>query len=115
MKKKVERQPDRIPDARYPGKVERRRRRIPDTRYPGGMSAKENFGCEISEWNVGGENSGCEISGWNVDEEEFRMRDIRGMSAGRFPDARHPDGMSVEKNSRCEISGWNVGGEEFRI
>ncbi|WKA00060.1 hypothetical protein VitviT2T_018452 [Vitis vinifera] len=75
MKKKVERRPDRIPDARYPGKVERRpdrisdvrypekvecrRGRIPDVRYPGGMSA--------------GKNSGCEILGWNVGGEEFRM------------------------------------------
>ena len=56
--------------------------RIPDARYPG---------------NVGGENSGCEISG-----ECWR---------GKILDARHPDGMSVEKNSRREISGWNVGGE----
>ena len=59
MKKKVERQPDRIPDARYPGKVERRRDRIPDVRYPDGMSAEKN--------------SGWEIPGWNVGEEEFRM------------------------------------------
>ena len=64
MKKKVERQPDRIPDARYPGKVERRRDRIPDVRYPekverrpdripdvrypGGMSVEKNSGCETS-------------------------------------------------------------------
>ena len=33
MKKKVERRPDKIPDARYPGKVERRSDRIPDVRY----------------------------------------------------------------------------------
>ena len=75
MKKKVERQPDRIPDARYPGKVERRPDRIPDVRYPekverrpdrildvrypGGMSAEKN--------------SRCEIPGWNVSGEEFRM------------------------------------------
>ena len=52
--------------------------RIPDARYPG---------------NVGGENSGCEISG-----ECWR---------GKILDARHPDGMSVEKNSGCEISRWN--------
>ena len=64
MEKKVERLPDRISDARYPGKVERRLDRIPDVRYPekvesrsggipdvrypGGMSAEKNFGCEIS-------------------------------------------------------------------
>ena len=25
------------------------------------------------------------------------------------PDAKYPDGMSVEKNSGCNTSGWNVG------
>ena len=52
---KVERRPDRIPDVRYPEKVERRPDRIPDVRYPDGMSAGKNFGCEISGWNVGEE------------------------------------------------------------
>ena len=55
MKKKVERRPDRIPDARYPRKVERRPDRIPDVRYPDGMSAEKNSKCEIPRWNVGGE------------------------------------------------------------
>ena len=54
-KKKVERRPDRIPDARYPEKVERRPDRILDVRYPSGMSAEKNSGCEIPGWNVGGE------------------------------------------------------------
>ena len=31
----------------------------------------------------------------------------------QVPDAKYPDGMSVEKNSGCETSGWNVGGAEF--
>ncbi|WKA00061.1 hypothetical protein VitviT2T_018453 [Vitis vinifera] len=64
MKKNVECQPDRIPDARYPGKVERRLDRIPDVRYPekverwleripnvrylGGMSTEKNSGCEVA-------------------------------------------------------------------
>ena len=34
MKKNVKCRPDRIPDARYPGKVERRPDKIPDVRYP---------------------------------------------------------------------------------
>ena len=73
MKKKVERRPDRILDARYPEKVERRSDRIPDVRYPGGMSAEKNSEGETSGWNGGGKNSGCKISGWNVGGEEFRM------------------------------------------
>ena len=64
MKKKVERQPDRIPDARYPGKVERRRDRIPDVRYPDGWNVDgQDFGYDMSGWNVGGQDSGCETSG----------------------------------------------------
>ena len=43
------------PTAKYPEKVERRPDRIPDVRYSGGMSAEKNSGCEIPEWNVGGE------------------------------------------------------------
>ena len=102
MKKKVERRPDRIPDARYQGKVERR----PDR------------------------NSGCEMPGWDVGGEEFRMWDNRvECRRRRIPDVRHPDkvetlagqnsgcetiGWNVAgKDSRCETSGWNVGGEEF--
>ena len=46
MKKKVERRPDKILDAKYPRKVERRPDRIPDVRYSGGMSAEKNSGCE---------------------------------------------------------------------
>ena len=49
--RKVERRPDRIPDVRYPEKVESRSGGIPNVRYPGGMSAEKNFGCEIPGWN----------------------------------------------------------------
>ena len=67
----MERRPDIIPDARYPGKVESRPGRVPGVRYPekverrsdiiydvrcpGGMSAGKSFGCDVSWWNVGGE------------------------------------------------------------
>ena len=33
-------------------RLECQRRRIPDVRHPSGMSAKQNFGCETSGWNV---------------------------------------------------------------
>ena len=55
MEKKVERRPDKIPDARYPGKVESRSGRVLDVRYPNGMAAEKGSGCETSGWNVGGE------------------------------------------------------------
>ena len=51
----MERRPDRIPDARYPGKVESRPGRVPDVRYSDGMAAEKNSGCETSGWNGGGE------------------------------------------------------------
>ena len=55
MEKKVERRPDKIPDARYPGKVESRSGRVLDVRYPNGMAAEKNSGCETSGWNGCGE------------------------------------------------------------
>ena len=91
MKKKVERQPDRIPDARYPGKVERRSDIIPDVRYPEKVERRPD-----------------RIPDVRYPEKVERRPD-------RIPDVRYPGGMSVEKNSGCEILGWNVSGEEFRM
>ena len=69
MKKKVNRRPDRIPDARHPEKVERRRigfracdtrierrrRRILDARHPDKKAAQKDPGCKTSGWNGGAE------------------------------------------------------------
>ena len=91
MKKKVERQSDRIPDARYPRKVERRPDKIPDVRHPE-----------------------------KVERRSDRIPDVRyPEKVGRRPDrilnVRYLSGMSAEKNFGCEASEWNVGGEEFRM
>ena len=123
MKKKVERQPDGIPDARYPEKVERWQRRIPDVRCPGGMSAEKNSGCEISGWNVSGEEFQMRDIRMECRRREFRMRDIRvecrrgefrmrdirmECRRRRIPDVRHPGGMSYatrRKGAVCVSKG----------
>ena len=51
----MERRPDIIPDARYPGKVESRPGRVPGVRLPDGMAAERDSGSETPGENGGGE------------------------------------------------------------
>ena len=51
----MDRQPDRIPDARYSGKMESRPGRVPGVRHPDEMAAQKDSGCETSGWNGGAE------------------------------------------------------------
>ena len=75
MKRKVERQPDRIPDMKYPEKVERRPNKIPDARYPGKVESRPGRVPDVrySDGMAAEKNSGCETSGWNGGGEEFRV------------------------------------------
>ena len=78
----MDRQPDRIPDARYSGKMESRPGRVPGVRHPDEMAAQKD--------------SGCETSGWNGGEEEIRVRGTRI----EWQHRRISDGMLAEKDFR---------------